>query len=129
VLTHRARLRGIWSRSAPFLAFSATLDACSAATYQLTGRYEYYIGAPVAVQRIGLTVALVALPVAAGIGWFVARMLNDHAQAIISTVSAMIDIGSGTIKGLTLEHHLARLIPGVLAVGVVLVLTASGLGW
>jgi hypothetical protein len=89
------------------LAFSATLDACAAATYQLTGRHEYYIGAPVAVQRIGLAVALLALPAAAGIGWFVARMLSDHSQAIVSTVSAVIGIASGTVKGMTFEHHLA----------------------
>jgi hypothetical protein len=128
VLTQRARLRAIWPRSAPFLAFSATLDVCSTATYQLTGRHEYYMGAPIAVQRIGLVVALLALPAAAGIGWFVARMLTDHSQAIISTVSAVIGIASGTVKGITFEHHLARLIAGVVAVVLVLVLTASGLG-
>jgi hypothetical protein len=128
VLTQRARLRAIWPRSAPFLAFSATLDVCSTATYQLTGRHEYYMGAPIAVQRIGLVVALLALPAAAVIGWFVARMLTDHSQAIISTVSAVIGIASGTVKGVTFEHHLARLIAGVVAVVLVLVLTASGLG-
>ena len=128
VLTRRARLRAIWARSAPFLAFSATLDACSAVTYQLTGRHEYLVGAPIEVQRIGLAVALIALPAAAGIGWFVARMLTDHSQAIISTVSAVIGIASGTVKGMTFEHHMARLIAGVLAVVLVLVLTASGLG-
>jgi hypothetical protein len=111
VLTQQARLRAIWPRSAPFLAFLATLEACSAATYQLTGRHEY-IGAPIAVQRIGLAVALLALPVAAGVGWFVARMLTDHAQAIISTVSAVIGIVSGTLKGLTFQQHLAYLIAG-----------------
>jgi hypothetical protein len=128
VLTQRARLRAIWSRSAPFLAFSATLDVCSAATYQLTGRHEYLIGAPIGVQRIGLAVALLALPAAAGIGWFVARKLTDNAQAVISAVSAVIGIASGTVKGQTFEHHLARLIAGVVAVALVLVLTASGLG-
>jgi hypothetical protein len=127
VLTQRARLRAIWPRSAPCLAFGATLAACSTATYQLTGRHEY-VGAPIAVQRIGLAVALLALPVAAGIGWFVARMLTDHAQAIISTVSAVTGIASGTAKGLTYQQHLAYLIAGVVAVALVLVLTASGLG-
>jgi hypothetical protein len=71
------------------------------------------------VQRIGLAVALLALPAAAGIGWFVARRLTDHSQAIIA---------SGTVKGMTFEHHLARLIAGIVAVVLVLVLTASGLG-
>jgi hypothetical protein len=72
VVTQRARTRAIWPRSAPCLAFFATLTACSTATYQLTGRHEYS-AAPTEAQRIGLSVALLALPVAAGIGWFVAR--------------------------------------------------------
>ena len=105
----------------------ATLSACSTATYQLTGRHEYS-DAPVAVQHIGLAVALLALPVAAGIGWFVARMLTDHAQAITSTVSAVIAIGSGTVKGLTVQQHLAYLTAGVVSLALVLVLTGSGLG-
>jgi hypothetical protein len=100
VLTQRARTRAIWPRSAPCLAFFATLTACSTATYQLTGRHEYS-AAPTEAQRIGLAVALLALPVAAGIGWFVARRLTDHAQAIVSTVSAVIAIASGAVKGLT----------------------------
>jgi hypothetical protein len=80
------------------------------------------------VQRIGLAVGLLALPVAAGIGWSVARVLTDYAQAIIATVSAVIAIASGTVKGHTFQQHLAYLIAGVVAVALVLVLTASGLG-
>lgn len=127
VLTRRARLRAIWSRSAPCLAFGATVAACSAATYWLTGRDEY-VGAPIAVQRIGLAAALLSIPVAAGIGWFVARRLTDHAQAITSTVSAVIALASGTVKGLTLEAHLAYLVTGAVLIALTLVVTASGLG-
>ena len=127
VLTQRARLRAIWPRSAPCLAFFATLSACSTATYQLTGRHEYG-DAPIAVQRIGVAAALLALPVAAGIGWFVARMITDRSQAIVSTVAAVISIASGTVKGLTFQQHLVYLITAVVAVVLVLVLTASGLG-
>ncbi len=126
--TTPATFQSVGPRSAPYLAFSATLTVCSTATYQLTGRHEYYIGAPIAVQRIGLVVALLALLAGAGIGWFVAQMLTDHPQAIVSRVSAVIGIASGTVKGITFEHHVARLIAGVVAVVLVLVLTASGLG-
>jgi hypothetical protein len=128
VLTQRARLRAIWPRSAPFLTLFATLQACSAATYELTGRHELWIGAPIAVQRIGLAVGIVALPAAAGLGWCVARMPGDRSQAIVSVVSAVILVASGAVKGSTFEHHLARLIAAVGAVALVLVLTASGLG-
>src|SRR5689334_16146551 len=127
VLTRRARLRAIWSRSAPCLAFFATLAAVSATTYWLTGRQEY-VGAPVVVQRIGLAAALLSVPMAAGIGWFVARMLTDHAQAIVSTVSAVVALVSGAVKGLTFQQHLGYLLTGVVSVVLVLALTASGLG-
>lgn len=127
VLAQRARLRAIWSRSAPFLAFSGTLDVCSTATYELTGRREYF-DAPLIVQRIGLAAGLLALPVAAGIGWFVARMLSDHAQAVTSTVSAVIGVAAATAKGLTFEQHLTNLIEGVASVALVVALTALGLG-
>ena len=127
VLTHRARLRAIWSRSAPCLAFGATLAACSAMTYWLTGRDEY-VGAPITVQRIGLAAALLSIPVATGIGWFVARRLTDHAQAITSTVSAVIALASGTVKGLTLQEHMAYLVTGAVLISLTIVVTASGLG-
>jgi len=127
VLTRRARLRAIWSRSAPCLAFFATLAAVSATTYWLTGRQEY-VGAPVVVQRIGLAAALLSIPMAAGIGWFVARMLTDHAQTIVSTVSAVVALVSGAVKGLTFQQHLGYLVTGVVSVVLVLALTASGLG-
>jgi hypothetical protein len=128
VVTRRARLRALWARSAPFMAASAFVDACSAATYQLTGRHEYYIGAPISVQRIGLIVALLAFPVAASIGWFVARKLADRSQTIVSAVSAVIGTASGTIKGPAFENHLAHLIAGIVAVALVLLLTALGVG-
>ena len=127
VLTQRARLRAIWTRSAPCLAFGATLAACSAITYWLTGRHEY-VGAPVAVQRIGLVAALLSIPLAAGIGWFVARMLTDRAKATISTISTMVALASGMVKGLTFQQHFGYLVTGVAVLVLVLVLTASGLG-
>jgi hypothetical protein len=127
VLTQRSRLRAIWPRSAPGLAFFATLAACSAITYLLTGRHEY-VGAPIAVQRTGLAAALLSIPVAAGIGWFVARMLTDHAQARISTVSAVVALVSGAVKGLAFQQHLEYLVAGVVGLVLVLVLTAAGLG-
>jgi hypothetical protein len=127
VLTPRARLQAVWSRSAPFLAFSATLDVCSAVTYQMTGGFEWF-DAPALVQRIGLAVALLTLPVAAGVGWIVARMVTDRAQAIVSAVAVAIGIASGTVKGHTSQQHLAHLAEGIVTVPVVLLLTAAGVG-
>lgn len=127
VLTHRVRLRAIWPRSAPCLAFFATLAAVSAVTYLVTGRHEYG-GAPIEVQRVGLAIALLSVPVAAGIGLFVARKLTDHARSMVSTVSAVIALASGVVKGLTFQQHLGYLIAAVVSLLLVLILTASGLG-
>jgi hypothetical protein len=127
VLTSRARLQAVWSRSAPFLAFTATLDVCSLIAYQMVGGVDF-VGAPALVQRIGLAVALLALPVAAGVGWIVARMVTDHAQAIVSVVASAIGIASQTVKGHTSQQHLVRLAEGLVAVPVVLLLTAVGVG-
>jgi hypothetical protein len=127
VLPPRAGLQAVWSRSAPFLAFTATLDACSLAAYEMVGGVNF-VGAPALVQRIGLVVTLLALPVAAGVGWIVARMVADHGQAIVSIVASAIGIASQTVKGYTPQQHLARLAEGLVAVPVVLLLTAVGVG-
>src|SRR5262249_42663507 len=120
-------LQAVWSRSAPCLAFFAVLEACSAVTYQRTGRYEWF-DAPTAVQRIGLAVALLALPVAAVVGWIVARMVTDRSQAVVSTAATAVGIASAAVKGHTFQQHLAYFAEGIVAVLVVLLLTALGLG-
>jgi hypothetical protein len=127
VLTRRARLQAVWSRSAPFLAFTAIGDACSLVAYEMTGQL-HFVGAPPVVQRFGVAVSLLALPVAAGVGWIVARMHTDRGQAIASTVAVVIGIGSQAVKGYTSQQHLERLAEGLVAVAVVLVLTAAGVG-
>lgn len=127
VLPPRARLQAVWSRSAPFLAFSATLDACSLAAYEVVGGVNF-VGAPALVQRIGFIVALLALPVAAGVGWIVARMVTDHGHAVVSAVASVIGIGTQAVKGDSPQQHLERLAEGIVAVPVVLLLTAVGVG-
>jgi hypothetical protein len=127
VLRPRARLQSLWSRSAPFLAFTATLDVCSLVTYQMVGGVDF-VGAPPLVQRAGLAVTLLASPVAAVIGWAVARMVTDRGQAIVSTVASVIGVGSQAVKGHTAQDHLTRLAEGFVAVPAVVLLTAVGLG-
>ncbi|HUB57911.1 MAG TPA: hypothetical protein VMB04_22450 [Mycobacterium sp.] len=127
VLTPRARLQAVWSRSAPFLAATATLDVCSMVTYQMVGGVDF-VGAPALVQRVGLVVTLLALPVAVGIGWIVARMVTDRGHAIVSTVASVVGVGSQAVKGHTSQDHLARLAEGLVAVPAVVLLTAVGVG-
>jgi hypothetical protein len=127
VLTRRARLQSLWSRSAPFLAFTAVGDACSLVAYEMTGQL-HFVGAPPLVQRFALAVSLLVIPIAAGVGWIVARKVTDRGQAIVSTVAVVIGIGTQTVKGYTSQQHLERLTEGIVAVAVILLLTAVGLG-
>ena len=127
VLTPRARLQAVWSRSAPFLAFSATLDFCSLITYRIVGGVEF-VGAPALVQRIGVAVAILSLPLAAGVGWIVARMVSDRGQAVVAVAASVIGIGSQAVKGHTSHRHLVRLAEGLVAVPLVVLLTALGVG-
>jgi MFS family permease len=127
VLTTRARLQSLWSRSAPFLAFTAVGDAFSLVAYEMTGQV-HFVGAPPLVQRFGLAISLLAIPLAAGIGWIVARRVSDRGQAIVSTVAVVVGIGTQAVKGHTYQQHWERLAEGVVAVLVILLLTAVGAG-
>jgi hypothetical protein len=124
VVTRRARLRAVWPRSAPVLAGYATLSASSFVTYLLTGRTGLVIdGVPTTVQRIVPVILVLSLPLAAVVGWTVARMVTNHAQAIVSAAAVALVTVSETIKG-----HTAGLLWTLFAVALVLALTASGLG-
>lgn len=127
VVTPRARLQAVWPRSAPFLAFTAVGDVCSLVAYEITGQL-HFVGAPPVVQRFGVAFALLVLPVAIGVGWLVARMNTDRGQAIVSTLASVIGIGTQAVKGHTSQQHLERLAEGLVAVPVVLLLTAAGVG-
>jgi hypothetical protein len=66
--------------------------------------------------------------VAAGVGWIVARMVGDRGQMIVSAVASVIGVGSQAVKGHTPQQHLARLAEGLVAVPLVVLLTALGVG-
>jgi hypothetical protein len=127
VLTPRARLQSVWSRSAPFLALTAVGDVFSMIAYEMTGQV-HFVGAPALVQRVGVVAALLVLPVGAGVGWMVARLLTDRGRAIASTVAVVIGICCQAVKGYTSQQHLERVAEGIVAVAVILLLTAAGVG-
>src|ERR1700716_3612483 len=83
VLTQRARLRSIWPRSAPALSGFAAVAICPLAIYLLTGSPKVNIdGEPTTTEWIVLAIIVATLPLAALVGWIVARMNNNRAQAV-----------------------------------------------
>lgn len=124
VLTRRARLRSVWSRSAPALTGFSVLDACSLAIYLLTGKQGVDIdGEPTVIEWIVLAIVAVALPLAALGGWAVARLVTDRSQGIASAVS----VGFVAIGEMIAEGVIGALITGLIVV-LILAMTAVGIG-
>ena len=124
VLTPRGRLRAVWPRSAPALAGYATLPTCQLVIYFLTGQTEINIdGEPTTVEWIVLAIITLALPLAAFVGWIVARMVTNRAQAITSTVAVAVAVVAAGIPGGAIP-----IITTAAGVVLILALTASGIG-
>jgi hypothetical protein len=124
VLTPRARLRSVWSRSAPGLAGYATMAICQLSIYLLTGATKINIdGEPTAVEWVVLAIIVFTLPLAGGVGWLIARMVTNRAQAIASTVAAALAFVAAAIDG-----DAITLITAGALVALILVSTASGIG-
>ncbi|MCW2691118.1 MAG: hypothetical protein JWR37_6008 [Mycobacterium sp.] len=124
VLTPRGRLRSVWPRSAPALAGFAAMTTCLLAIYLLTGNSEINIdGEPTRVEWIVLAIITFALPLAAVVGWIIARMVTNRAQAVTSTVAVAVAVVSSGISG-----GLTPMLTTAVIVVIVLALTASGVG-
>lgn len=124
VLTQRARLRKVWSRSAPALAGFAVISVCLFVIYLLTGSTDIDVdGVPTTVEWFALAVVGLALPLAALAGWLVSRMTTDRARAVASAMSAVLSLAAPAVS-----HELGDTVVAGAIVVLVLVLTASGLG-
>jgi hypothetical protein len=125
VLTARGRVRAVWPRSAPALSGLAVISVCLAIIYLLTGSTTLEVDAVdiTPVQWVALTLVLLALPLAAMVGWLVARMTTDRGQSVVSAASVVIALSCSVI-----QRDWEALVVNVGVVGAVLALTASGLG-
>jgi hypothetical protein len=124
VVTHRARLRAAWSRSAPTLTGFAVVVGCALTIFLLTGHTGVDIdGEPSVAEWVVLGIVALALPLAAIGGWVVARMVTNRAQGIASTIAVAFCAIAETIMGGALA-----LLATAAAVGLTLALTASGVG-
>ncbi|TPG33484.1 hypothetical protein [Mycolicibacterium hodleri] len=124
VLTHRARLRKVVSRTVPALAGLGTISVCLLIIYLLTGSTDVEVdGLPTTVEWFALTVLALALPLAFLAGWLAARMTTPRARA---TASILFTIVALVIP--VLLHDVGDVVVMAVAVVLALLLTASGLG-
>jgi hypothetical protein len=123
VLTTRARLRDVLSRSAPALAAYAVITTALLAVYLLIGTSEVYIdGPPTPVERLVLAVILVSVPLAVFVGRRVSR-LDRRVQLVVAIASVVVGSVFGVIQG-----GPSHLVVTVVWVLVVLVSTVTGVG-
>jgi hypothetical protein len=124
VLTSGARWRHLLPRCAPVLAAYATVVTVLLAVYFLIGTSEIYIdGPPTPVEQLVLAVIVLAVPLAAIIGWRVSRLRSRRAQLGIAIAAVGVAAVAGVIQGGT--SHLLGTVVVVLSV---LGLTAAGGG-
>lgn len=125
VLTARGRLRAVWPRSAPALSGFAVISACSMIIYLLTGATALDVDEVdiTPVQWAALTVVTLAVPLAATVGWLVARMTTDRSQSVASATSVAIALVCSAI-----QRDWVSLGVTACVVAAVIALTASGFG-
>lgn len=124
VLTHRARLRRVWSRSAPALAGLGAISVCLLIIYLLTGSVELEVdGLPTTVEWFALALLTLALPLAVLAGWLVSRVTTARARATASALSVVVAFGVSAIP-----YDPSDIATTGVVVVLVLALTASGLG-
>ena len=128
VVRRRALLRRVWSRSAPALAAFAVVAANSILVVSLTGAHTIDIaGRPTVAEKFVLALLVLVLPVAALVGWLVSKIGPWVRRRIAATVSLMVIVLGGIFGG-PLREMSANLLWSGVVVGVILALTATGVG-
>ena len=128
VVRRRALLRRVWSRSAPALAAFAVVAANSILVVSLTGAHTIDIaGRPTVAEGFVLALLVLVLPVAALVGWLVSRIGPWLRRRIAATVSLVVIVLGGIFGG-PVSGVFANLLWFGVVVGVILALTATGVG-
>ena len=128
VLRPGALVRGLWPRSAPALAALAVFMLNSVVVVGLTGKHTISIeGQPTRTEWFVLGLLVVVLPLATAVGWLVARVDTLRGRTVAATVSTVVAV-AGAIFGGPSPRVLTDLIFVGILIGVVLAMTASGIG-
>lgn len=120
--------RHLWQRSAPALAVLAVFLANSVAVVAITGKHTIDIdGSPTRNEWFILVLLVLVLPVAAAVGWAVARIEGLRARAVAAAASVLVCL-LGAIFGGPSAYVLADLLLAVALIAAIVALTACGIG-
>jgi hypothetical protein len=133
VVRRGALLRRVWGRSAPALAGLAVVAANSILVVKLSGKHTIDIdGRPTVTESFVLALLVLLLPVACLVGWLVSRIESPLRRVVAANVCLAVII-CGCAFGGPSPRVLVNLTMSAIAIGLILVATASGagsiLGW
>lgn len=120
--------RRVWPRSAPALAAFAVFMLNSALVVLVTGKHTINIeGDPTREEWFVLFLIVLVLPLAATVGWLVSRISTARGRTIAATLAMVIAVVGGIFGGPS-PRILTDLIFEAIVIGIILALTASGVG-
>jgi hypothetical protein len=128
VVHKSALLRRVWGRSAPALAGLAAMAANSILIVAISGEHTVDIaGRPDVSQSFVLGLVALALPAAALAGWLVSKITSPARRSVAATAALAVIVLGAWIGGPSQRPVMNVVLFGV-AVAVVLLLTATGVG-
>jgi hypothetical protein len=128
VVRRSALLRRVWSRSAPALAGLATIALNSVVIVAISGQHTVDIaGRPDLAESVVLGLLAFAPVLAVLIGWLVSSIESPARRSAVAT-AALAVIALGGLFGGPSQRPLANWVLFGVAVAVILVLTATGVG-
>ncbi|EHB53477.1 hypothetical protein MycrhDRAFT_3940 [Mycolicibacterium rhodesiae JS60] len=128
VVRRGALLRRVWGRSAPALAGLAVVAANSILVVALSGKHTIDIdGRPTVTEGFVLALVVLVMPVAGLAGWLVSRIETPLKRVVAANVSLAV-IVLGCIFGGPSPREFVNLVMSAIAIALILVATASGVG-
>ncbi|WP_445165601.1 hypothetical protein ACTXG7_16995 [Mycolicibacterium sp. Dal123E01] len=128
VVRRGALLRRVWARSAPALAGLAVIAANSILVVTLSGKHTIDIdGRPTVTEGFILALVVLVMPVAGVAGWLVSR-LDSPLRRVAAANVCLVIIGLGCVFGGPSPRVFVNLAMSAVAIAVIVVTTASGLG-
>ncbi len=128
VLSPKALLHRVWSRSAPALAALAVVALNSLIVVAVTGRHTVDItGRPDLLEGVVLTLLTAMPPIAATVGWLVSRIPSPPKRIVVANLSLAV-IVLGAVFGGPARRPVGNVLIFGIAIAVILLLTASGIG-
>lgn len=128
VVSPRDLSRHFLSRAAPALTALAVVAVNSILVVAVLGQHVVDIrGRPDALQSVALVLLAITLPAAAVVGWLISRIESRYRRLLVCGI-AVAAIVLGALFGGPARHTSVNLMIFGVAVGMILVLTATGVG-